>query len=107
MGLELDSLPAGDSLDQLKQRIRGKEKTGYELLTLARGQVDAQMVNLATFRQRGFGDDPGPLTLVPIAGSSEAQEKALNAGETGGHRLISYGGVLVAGQEINVAVYRG
>ena len=108
MAIALERLPGTDSLPELRQKIRQKETAGFELLTLARGQIQGENTNLATFRDRADDSDPGDLILVPVprAGTRDAQETALDDGEHGERRLISYAGVLVSNNETNVAVYR-
>jgi hypothetical protein len=108
MGISLEHLPANGTLDALKGKIRLKESAGFELIALARGQLQGQPTNLATFREREDDSDPGDLDLVSIPGSSsrETQETRLDEGEDGDKRLISYGGVLVLNNETNVAAYR-
>jgi hypothetical protein len=108
MGIALEHLPGTDGLPELRKKIRTKETAGFELLTLARGKIQGQDTNLATFRDRADDSDPGDLILVliPHAGVRDAQETALDDAEHGGRRLISYGGVLVSNNEANIAVYR-
>jgi hypothetical protein len=108
MGISLEHLPAGGTLAALKEKIRSKERSGFELITLARGQLQGQPTNLATFREREDDADPGDIHLVRIPGSGarETQETELDDGEDGGKRLISYAGVLVLNDEANVAVFR-
>ena len=108
MGISLEQLPANDTLDALKAKIRSKEVTGFELLALARGQLEGRATNLATFREREDESDPGDLEFVPIPGSRtlSAQETELDDGEDGATRLISYAEVLVKNRATNVAVYR-
>jgi hypothetical protein len=107
MGTELEHFAGTATLEELKQRIRGKEN-GFELITLARGRIAGDDVNLATFRALGMGTIPPPVTLVAVAAtlSLAQQDAALVAGAGADKRLISYAEVFVAGQRTNVAVYR-
>jgi hypothetical protein len=109
MPLTLDTLAANDTLANLQATIAQTEAQGYELITFGRGVVNGQKSNTVTYRSRAPGDAPGPLSLleVPRALSLPEQETAINNGEAGGKRLISYAAVLVGGNETNVAAYRG
>ncbi|HVY70355.1 MAG TPA: hypothetical protein VHH73_10535 [Verrucomicrobiae bacterium] len=109
MPLRLDTLGANETLANLQATIVQIEAIGFELVSLARGVVGGAPSNTATFRNRPPGNAPGPLTLVEVAGAIPlpAQSTAVNAGETGGKKLISYAVVLVQGKETNVAAYRG
>jgi hypothetical protein len=109
MGTELAHLPANATLTELTHLIRTKERAGFELITLARGQISGQTVNLATFRALPFGSDPGPLTLITIteSGTLDQQDEILVASAQGQRRLVSYAGTFVQGTETNLAAYRG
>ena len=105
MGISLEHLAGNLTLAALKTKIRQKEEAGFELVTLARGRLGGQATNLATFRERSDGSDPGDIDLVPIpAGESrEAHESRLDDGEEGGRSFISYAAVFVSSAETNVA----
>jgi hypothetical protein len=109
MALKLETLSASNTLAQHQAILSGIEALGYELITFARGVVGGAKSNTATFRNRAPGDGPGPLTLVQVDGAKSPpdQEADVNAGETGGKRLISYAAAFVQEVETNVAAYRG
>ena len=108
MGTELSQLPGTDTLAELAQRIRFKEQAGFELVTLARGQIEGQPVNLATFHDLPAGADPGNLTLVTVAGAlSLVQQGTALVAAAKGRRLVSYAEVFVQSREANVAAFRG
>jgi hypothetical protein len=107
MAIRLQTLNANETLSNLQAAIIQFESLGFELITFSRGVVGGALSNTATFRNRA--NAPGPLTLVQVDGALllPAQDAAVNAGETGGKKLISYAAVLVQGSETNVAAYRG
>jgi hypothetical protein len=109
MAIKLEALNTNDTLANLATAIGQFEDNGFELITFAKGIVASAQANIATFRFRGPGNAPGPLTLQPEPGANllPQQETDLNSGEAGGKQLISYGIVLVQGKETNVAAYRG
>jgi len=109
MAIKLQTLPATGTLADLQTTIIQQEALGFELITLARGLVSGAKSNTATFRNRAPGDAPGPLTLVEVSPELGLpdQQTAANNGETAGKLLISYGAVLLRGNETNVAAYRG
>ena len=109
MATKLVTLNANDTLGNLQTAISQTEALGFELITFARGVVGAQQSNSATFRRLNPGTQPGPLTLLEVAGTKPLpqQNGDVNAGEGGGKKLISYAAVFVQGTETNVAAYRG
>ena len=109
MPLTLDTLAANDTLANLQATIAQTEVQGYELITFGRGVVNGQKSNTVTYRNRAPGDAPGPLTLVEVSAAMAltAQEGAINNGENGGKKLISYAAVFVGSKETTVAAYRG
>jgi len=99
-------VPPSDTVDELQERLRGKEVAGFQLVTLGSGSVDGQPAILATYLRRSFGDAPPPLILKDLGtGTLAQQETAVTKGEAEG-TLISYAGVFISDQETNVAVYR-
>ena len=109
MATKLVTLNANDSLRDLQTAIIQTEALGFELITLSRGVVGGLQSNTATFRRLTPGTQPGPLTLLEVAGTRPLpqQDVDVNTGEAGGKMLISYSAVLVRGNETNVAAYRG
>ena len=109
MALKLETLNTNDTLPNLQATIVAFEALGFELIAFAKGVVSGAQSNTATFRNRGPGNAPGPLSLVEVIGAQAlpVQQTAVNAGEAGGKTLISYAAVLVQENETNVAAYRG
>jgi len=109
MAIKLVTLSANDTIANLQTAISQSEALGFELITLARGVVSGQQSNTATLRRLNPGTQPGPLTLLEIAGTKSLpqQEADVNGGEAGGKKLISYADLFVQGNETNVAAYRG
>ena len=105
MPIILRPLGADSDLDALTREIRRIETLGFELVSIAAGQMGGLADNLGTFRDT-TGDRPTrPIQLEVIAGSlgQDDQEAKLIAP---GRDCVCYGTLFVSKAQKNVAAFR-
>ena len=109
MSLNLETINANDTIQNIQTTIVQTEALGFELISLAKGIVQGRMANVVTFHHRTPGDAPGELTLVEVPQNNSLRDQEINVNteeQSSSKRLISYAAVLVNGQETMVAAYR-
>ena len=105
MPIILRPLAADSDLAALTRDIRHVENLGFELVSIAAGQLGGLPGNLATFRDTTGAPPTRPIQLEAIDGTldQDDQEARLIAP---GRECVCYGTLFVSRTQRNVAAFR-